>query len=123
MDNNAPSTALAKKARHQKPKAWQPIFLDALREEPNVSRACRIAGISRRYAHMVRHEDPEFAAAWDEAVDASLDALEAAAFRRAHETSDTLAIFLLKCHRPERYGQSPDQNAPVTIVIHSDWKP
>lgn len=96
-------------------------FLRKLRIVPNVSKAAKAAGINRQYAYELRASDAEFAAAWDEAVESSTDAAEAEAFRRAvkgtvkpvfhmgekvggiREYSDTLLIFLLKAHRPEKY--------------------
>lgn len=103
----------------KKKSEWTWLFVEALKEVPNVARAAEIAGISRQRAYQLRGEDPSFAAAWDHALGSSVDALEAEAFRRAkdgtdkpvfhmgaqcgviREYSDTLAIFLLKAHKPE----------------------
>jgi len=84
---------------------WAPVFLKALRLSPNVSEACDAAGIGRTWAYECRKSDPEFAQAWNEAMDRSLDRLEARMFQRAEDTSDTLAIFLMKSHRPDLYGE------------------
>lgn len=72
-------------------------------------------------AYTWRNEDPEFAKSWDEAKAIGLDALEDEATRRAYEGSekpvfhqgvqcgtireysDTLAIFLLKGGKPEKF--------------------
>jgi hypothetical protein len=97
-------------------KEWQEEFLAALEQAPNVSKACRAAEVSRQTAYRTRHEDPAFAASWDEAIDASLDGLEEAAFSRAKRESDTLTIFLLKSHRPERYRERQDLNLNVRDV-------
>lgn len=97
-------------------------FLKTLRQTGgNVSRACKAEGIARRTAYDWRNDDADFAAAWDEAVEAGLDDLEQEAYRRAfrgtrkpvyqggklaghvQEYSDTLAIFLLKGGRPNKY--------------------
>jgi hypothetical protein len=86
---------------------WQPVFIEALAQRPNVSRAARAAGISRRRVYQVREADPEFAAEWDDAIAGSLDELEEIAFGRAKDVSDTLMIFLLKSHRKETYGEKP----------------
>jgi hypothetical protein len=84
---------------------WKPVFLAALQESPNVSRAARAADISRTGARKARETDPEFAAAWDEAIESSMDDLEEEAYKRAKHESDTLAIFFLKTRRREVYGE------------------
>lgn len=96
-------------------------FLAALEEGHSVAAACDAAKISRTGAYQWRHADPDFAEAWDAAVDAGTDRLEDAAMHRARrgtkrpvfyngvqcgditEYSDTLTIFLLKARRPEKY--------------------
>lgn len=83
---------------------WKSLFLGELRLSPNVSRAARAAGVSRQHVYMLRTQDPDFATAWDHALAESIDDLEGAAYDRAKLDSDTLAIFLLKCHRREVYG-------------------
>lgn len=90
--------------RQKRAHAWAPGFLVALARSPNVAGACRAAKITRKAAYDHRHADPEFAAAWDDALDEAIDALVGSCYRRAVKDSDTLAIFLLKCHRPEVYG-------------------
>jgi hypothetical protein len=109
--------------------AWTDTFLKALSRCPNVSAAAEAAGISRQYAYRIRDEDPDFAAAWQDAVDQSTDSLVGECYRRARdgvtkpvfqggqhvgdvqEYSDTLAIFLLKSHRRAVYGDKMDLNA------------
>lgn len=72
----------------------------------------------------MRDEDPDFAAAWDEALASSLDDAEGELYRRAvkgtlkpvyqggakvgsiREYSDTLLIFLLKSHKPSVYRET-----------------
>jgi hypothetical protein len=101
---------------------WSPRFLEALALSPNISAAARAAGIDRRTAYNARDAHPDFAALWDDALESATDNLAAEAYRRAYEGcekpvyqggekvgsireySDTLAIFLLKCHRREVYG-------------------
>lgn len=101
---------------------WVTDFLASLTLTPNVAEACRQAGITRKAAYDLRKSDPEFAKLWDEALEESTDELVGEAYRRAkdgtqkpvfykgmevgqiREYSDTLAIFLLKCHRRKVYG-------------------
>lgn len=99
-------------------------FCAALAETCNVGKACVAVGISRQTAYNWREDDPEFAAAWERAMKAGLLALEDEAHRRAFDGvdepvfykgdecgtvrkySDTLAIFLLKAHAPEKYRET-----------------
>lgn len=99
-------------------------FCAALAETCNVGKACAAVGISRMTAYTWRKEMPDFAQAWDEAMKAGLLALEDEAHRRAFDGvdepvfykgdecgtirkySDTLAIFLLKAHNPEKYRET-----------------
>lgn len=118
---------------------WVETFLSQLAISPNVSAAAKAAGIARQYAYEVKAADPEFAAAWDDAVDQSTDSLVGEMYRRARDGvdepvfhqgevcghkrrfSDTLAIFLAKAHRPDVYGDkithAADAEAPLSIVI------
>lgn len=100
---------------------WQAKFLRELAKTGNVSAACRKGKISRTYAYRIRDEDKEFKAAWEEALVVATEALELEARRRAEagtredilylgkrvgtvrHYSDTLMIFLLKAHMPEKY--------------------
>lgn len=54
-------------------------------------------------AYRYRESEPAFAAAWDAAIEEGIDHLVEKSWERAEETSDTLAIFLLKSHRPAVY--------------------
>ena len=49
------------------PKGWQDAFLEEMRMQPNVSRAARMAGVSRRTAYRHREYDEDFSDAWDDA--------------------------------------------------------
>lgn len=107
-------------------------FCAALAETCNVGKACAAVGISRTTAYCWKEEDPEFAAAWERALKIGQTALEDEAHRRAFEGvdepvfhrgkecgsvrkySDTLAIFLLKAHAPEKYREKSSFDANVT---------
>lgn len=88
------------------PKAWRPVFLEALRTHGMVTAAALAAGIHRDTAYFERSIDPMFAAEWREALDRGVEMLEDVAKKRAFEGSDTLLIFLLKAHRPEIYRET-----------------
>jgi transposase-like protein len=93
----------------------------------SVTRACEAIDVARMTAYRWREEDSEFSKAWDDAKAAGLDALEDEALRRAYEGydkpivhqgvitdtvreySDTLAIFLLKGGKPQKYRDNVRQ--------------
>ncbi len=96
-------------------------FLEVLTWCGNVTEAARCAGVDRKSTYKWKARDAEFAKAWDEAIEASVDILEQEARRRAvygyEETttedgkptkkvqkfSNTLLMFLLNGNRPEKY--------------------
>lgn len=98
-------------------------FLAALAATCSVTRACEAAGMARRTAYEWRDADPDFFRRWEEAKAIGAEALEDEAMRRAvegcdkpvfhqgvavgtiREYSDTLAIFLLKGAKPEKYRE------------------
>lgn len=124
--------ATPKKAakKHSTParRDWKEVFLAALRTSPNVSGAAVAAGHNRQHVYAVREADAAFADAWDDALGEAVEMAEGEAYRRAvkgvekpvyqaghligkvQEYSDTLLIFLLKAHKPERYRESLDLN-------------
>lgn len=59
------------------------LFLEQLALEPNVSKACRAAGISGAAAYSKRSNDADFRRAWDEALNESVDRVEEELHRRA----------------------------------------
>lgn len=108
----------------------------------SVTRACQAIDVTRMTAYRWRDDDPAFAKEWDAAKAAGLDALEDEALRRAfegfdkpivhqgvitdtvREYSDTLAIFLLKGGKPEKYRErvsnehsGPGGGAIKTLVV------
>ena len=108
---------------HQKPYDWKAVFLAALAEVPVVVHACKAAGVNRATAWRAREADPEFAQAWDEALEEGVDRAEQEAFRRAvvgyekpvwykgelvgTETvhSDALLALILKGRRKKVYAE------------------
>jgi hypothetical protein len=93
-------------------------FLAALARGDSVSIAAVSAGATRTPFYVWRADDPQFAADWDQALEAGTDLLEDEARRRAMDGSDLLLIFLLRARRPEIYNRkqqlalSGDLNAP-----------
>lgn len=86
--------------------SWHARFLEILGSTCNVTLAARGAGIIRNTAYVHYKALPEFAAAWDDAKEAAIEILEAEAWQRARKQSDTLMIFLLKAHKPDKYRET-----------------
>lgn len=113
----------------------QTVLLDALRQVPNITRACTLAMISPATVRGWRRQDPAFDAAVAEALDDGVDALEAEVHRRAFEGyekpiifqgqitdtykeySDGLAQFLLKAHRPDKYRERSEVQHTGSVEI------
>lgn len=123
----------------------QTVLLNALRQVPNITRACTLAMISPATVRGWRRQDPAFDTAVAEALDDGVDALEAEVHRRAFEGyekpiifqgqitdtykeySDGLAQFLLKAHRPDKYRERSEVQSTgaqtITIVSGVPRKP
>lgn len=91
------------------------IILDSLRERPSYSAACRRARISRQTFYRIRRERPEFDAKVIAARNEGLDSLEDALITRGLKSDTTAAIFMLKSHRREIYGDKADLNIHLSI--------
>jgi hypothetical protein len=102
-------------------KARREVFLDAIRSGHTVRRACDIAEITPSWYVRERQRNPEFAAAYDEAKELGVQAIEQVAIdlalgkqRPVHyrgevvdhvdEYSERMIELLLKARRPELYG-------------------
>jgi hypothetical protein len=117
------------------------VFLAELMKRGIVTHAAKKARIAPKTAYRHKASDPDFSAAWDEAIDIAAGLLEAEAHRRAvtgslepvfyqgqkcglvRKYSDTLLIFLLKAHKPERFKDNANVaiTEPITIrVIRED---
>jgi hypothetical protein len=97
-------------------------LLEGLRQGWSIARSASYAGVSRIVAVKWRHDDPDFAAAWFDAVEAGTDLLEDEARDRAvngyaepvffqgelvgerRVVSDQLMALMLKGRRPSVYG-------------------
>lgn len=124
---------------HQKPYDWKALFLVALAEVPVIAHACKAAGVNRVTAWRAREADPEFAKAWDDAMEEGIDRAEQEAFRRAvvgyekpvwykgelvgTETvhSDALLALILKGRRKKLYAERTElTGADGGPVAHAD---
>lgn len=147
-------------------------FCAALAETCNVGKACKAVEISRQTAYVWREDDPEFALAWDKAMQVGVSSLEDEAHRRGFDGndepvvhqgqlsyvmqakvgktgkpiidrktgmpkmipvldergrmqvqtvrkySDTLAIFLLKAHNPDKYRDNSKVELAGGLNLH-----
>lgn len=79
-------------------------FLSRLRAGRTVSEAAKATGTHRRTFYDWRDQDPEFRAAWEDAITESVEVLEAEVRSRALDKTDKsshlLLMFLLKKHDP-----------------------
>lgn len=98
------------------------LFLDTIRETANVTAGAERAGIPRYQVYRARKQDKAFREAWDNAIQAAVDDLEAALRRRALEGvehpvfyggkecgrvrtyNDALGMFILRGRRPEVFS-------------------
>jgi hypothetical protein len=103
-------------------------FINELAIDANVSRTCRLLGVSARAAYNQREKDTKFAIEWDKAIKIGVNVgLVSEAHRRAHSGvpepifhqgkligfkkvySDALLMFLIKKHDPS-YREKIDYN-------------
>lgn len=100
-------------------------LVSALHERPSYMAACRKARVSRTAFYAWKRDDPEFATRIEAARNIGLDSLEDALVTRGLKNDTTAAIFLLKSHRREIYGDRIEHTGkdgePLTIrVIYAD---
>lgn len=77
--------ARTESAEREWSRPWMAVFLRGLRAMPNVAAAARLASVNYTYVYQIRSEEPDFAAAWDEALEQSYDLLESYAHRMSTE--------------------------------------
>src|SRR5713101_5020065 len=87
-------------------KRWRAAFLRSLAKSPSVTIAARSAGISTRACYKAKAADPNFAEAWSDCINKSVDSLEHEVFQRALKDDAQLAMFELKAFRPDRYRET-----------------
>lgn len=84
----------------------------------NVALAAHGAGVDRRQIYRECDRNPQFAEQLRDAKAAAIERLEAAAYERAKNVSDTLLIFLLKSHKPELYRESVSLKHSGTVNLN-----
>lgn len=93
--------------------------LDAFIELGTVYHACKQAGVGRTTWYNWLKDDPEFAEAVSKAEEDVADDLEQEAIKRAKDGSDTLLIFLLKGHKPEKFKERFQQQHTGQVALKS----
>jgi hypothetical protein len=96
---------------------WQARFVKSLRYAPSVSAACKAAGVARTTAYRHRDENEVFASKWQDAIDASVDVVEARCFKLASEGDPRLIEFILKAHRPQVYRDRQEIAVAAGVII------
>lgn len=138
----APAKKLKGRRNGQALAALKSVVLDHLAVCGNVSQACREAGCDRRMHYVWLHEDDDYATRAQGSWESYADRLEEEARKRAidgvkrykfhkgdpilhpetkepyfeHYHSDTLLIFLLKGHRPEKYADRVEQTTRGEVL-------
>jgi hypothetical protein len=95
------------------------VFLASLAKTCQIARSARAAKVDRSTVYLWRKSDPEFAKAWDLALEQAADMLEDVAVQRATRSanpSDSLLTLLLKAHKPEKYRERTD--VQLTADLH-----
>jgi hypothetical protein len=110
-------------------------FLEYVAKYGVIALGAQAAGVSSQTCYKARRDDPDFAAAWDEALERHADACEREAYRRAVEGvdepvfwqgeecgavrkySDRLLSERLQSRRPEAYRHNVSVDAKVDAKI------
>ena len=117
---------------------WTETFLTAIAEGAHVRLAAAVAKVHFTLPYKRRRFDDAFRAAWDEAMEIGMEALEGEAARRAYhgveepvfyngvqcgsvrKYSDKLLMFLLKARKPANYREgsgAESARSPVTLNV------
>lgn len=95
-------------------------FLESLGKTGQIAKSARAAKVDRTTVYQWKRKNPEFARAWDEALELAADMLEDVAFQRAtrpSDPSDSLLTLLLKAHKPEKYRERSEVQVTAALNI------
>ena len=101
------------------PNQWQTVFLKQLTVSPNVSKAARAAGVSRRFTYWYKNTNTAFAEAWQDCIETALDDVEEYAIDRGKE-NDQMAMYLLDRHRYKKDGGRPDDDDTLSLGFEDE---
>jgi len=91
------------------------VFLGELARHGSVRKACKVAGVSRDWVRRQRMDD-EFAIAYADAVEDSVDRLEDEAFTQALGGEEKLLRYLLDAKRYKKGDTDPIAVQPIINV-------
>ena len=97
-------------------------FLRLMATGLSVSASAAAVGRTRQSMYEAREKDPEFADAWQDALETGTDSLEDVAIARGKAKSDVLLLASLRARRPDKWshpadGKRADANAPTDPVV------
>lgn len=110
MSDGTPDTATKKAA-----------ILEALREKPSYASAYRRVRVGKSTFFRWKREDAVFASQVREAFAEGLDAIEDALVTRGMKDDTVAAIFLLKSHRRDVYGDKIDHRHDFAFLSNPLW--
>jgi hypothetical protein len=102
--------------------ARKQAFCEAMVRGQTPEVAARTVGVDRATAYRWRAADAAFAAAWEDARERKIEAVENILYRQAMAGEAWACIFFLKCHKPEIYNRRQvialggDLDNPLTIA-------
>lgn len=100
-------------------KAKREVFLTELAASCNIRRASAAAAMGQTSAYRLRRRDPEFAKAWQAALEIGYERLETALVRRALEAVGEISIDALD-ERAELIEKMPVDQAIHVLRFHRD---
>ena len=124
--NTTKATLKKNKGKAPRNPDWQTRFLEFFGMSMNVVLSAKGAGVDRTTIYRERQRNSNFAAAYEDARQEAIERLEAEAYKRAQNVSDTLLIFLLKSHKPDIYREQYEAKhaGSVEVIIkREDRKP
>lgn len=108
---------------------WKVAFIAYLRKYPNVVKAANHVGVARSLVYRERAADPAFEAAFQDAWDEAIDAVEGVAMELARHRdpkNNSLRLAMLKAWKSERYGDKSQvtlkgsKEEPVEVHTQND---
>lgn len=102
---------------------WKEPLLAALREIPVLRHGCEVAGICRSQVLSVRKSDPEFDAAYEEAMQAGVDKAEKAAFHRATAGIEEPVIFQGKLQYRHTFEADENGQLQAKVLLDANGQP
>ena len=90
-------------------------FLQTLSVTGNVSESCRQSGLSRYVVYDLKERNPEFALAYEDALNVATDELLAQARYRALNGSDRLLELMLKAYNPGLFSEKTNIEVSHTL--------